>query len=130
MIALDDISALSGYTYLVSSLAGAGVALSASIQLLMVRVVSPMDASEGCADFHLRTDDQAALRELKAPGAIQKLAGRGRDVAGDVLNPLAGLSRKVVAGPTELLKISGKIVKQVRAHAHTYTHARAVIRSG
>ena len=55
LIALDDISALSGYTYLVSSLAGAGVALSASIQLLMVRVVSPMDASEGCADFHLRT---------------------------------------------------------------------------
>lgn len=66
-------------------------------------------------DFHVRATDQVALRELKYPGTIERLAEQGLGVAGTVLNPLAGLSKKVVARPTELLKMSGKIIKQVRA---------------
>lgn len=54
-VALDQVCAIEGYTYLISTLSGAGLALTASIQFFLVRVLSPLDASEGCADFHLRT---------------------------------------------------------------------------
>jgi hypothetical protein len=55
VIALDQVCAVEGYTYLISTLCSAGIVVAVSLQLLVVRVLSPMDASEGCADFHLRT---------------------------------------------------------------------------
>ena len=55
VIALDQVCSVEGYTYLISTLASAGMVVAVAVQLLVVRVLSPMDAAEGCADFHLRT---------------------------------------------------------------------------
>ncbi len=53
-IALDEVCAFEGYSYLISTLSSAGIVLCTVIQFLAVRVFVPMDASEGCADFNLR----------------------------------------------------------------------------
>ncbi len=39
--------AVEGYTYLISTLSGAGLAVTIALQFLLVRVTTPMDADEG-----------------------------------------------------------------------------------
>jgi Ca2+-binding EF-hand superfamily protein len=48
-------------------------------------------------------------KSKKEAGAVGKIAAKGKEA---VMKPLAGLSRKAAAGPTELLKMSGRMKKQ------------------